>query len=382
MKLWYIANARMPSDRAHAIQLAKMCEAFIKESMLHVLLVPRREKNVSSPRTYYGLRYDLPLFRIPVLNLYGLGRPGFLLSSFVFALFTAWWLLKERLMGKNGIIYTIDMDQFSFLLVPMLGLPYMVELHDAKPRSMRYRFLLKNACGIITVNRDARTALVDTFGLDEKRIITCPNGIDLALFEGRPDMEDARRMHKLPLDQNIIVYMGRCYAWKGLDIVIDAARFFPERTMLVMVGMDEKELLRLTGASTLPSYIRCVGVVPWRAIKSWYAAADAALVIGTQKNVYSYLHTSPMKLFEGMAAEVPLIAASTPAIREIVSDKEVFFYEPDNPKSLGDAMRKVLEEKEARMRKVRRARKLVEVFTWDARAQRIKKFITHICGSV
>lgn len=41
-ELLYIANYRMPTERTHGLQVAKMCEAFAAEGIDVTLLVPRR----------------------------------------------------------------------------------------------------------------------------------------------------------------------------------------------------------------------------------------------------------------------------------------------------------------------------------------------------
>ena len=42
MKIYYVANARMPTEKAHGIQIAKMCEALIEAGAKVELIVPRR----------------------------------------------------------------------------------------------------------------------------------------------------------------------------------------------------------------------------------------------------------------------------------------------------------------------------------------------------
>src|SRR3989344_8334378 len=93
MKLFYIANARMPSERAHAIQIAKMSEAFILSGTPLQLVVPKRKTLSSSIRDFYKLKADVPLIRLPVLDIYGGNRGRFWLGSVSFLLsyfFTLW----------------------------------------------------------------------------------------------------------------------------------------------------------------------------------------------------------------------------------------------------------------------------------------------------
>ena len=80
-KLYYIANARMPNEKAHGIQIAKMCEAFIVRGINFTLVVPHRSTYAQSLKTFYGLSSDVPLIKIFTFDWYGVSRVGFALSS-------------------------------------------------------------------------------------------------------------------------------------------------------------------------------------------------------------------------------------------------------------------------------------------------------------
>src|SRR3989344_4789036 len=55
MKIYYIANARMPSEKAYGIQLAKMCEAFIEQGIEVELCIPRTLRSHISLKEFYSL---------------------------------------------------------------------------------------------------------------------------------------------------------------------------------------------------------------------------------------------------------------------------------------------------------------------------------------
>jgi glycosyltransferase involved in cell wall biosynthesis len=82
-----------------------------------------------------------------------------------------------------------------------------------------------------------------------------------------------------------------------------------------------------------------------------------------------------MKLFEYMASRVPIVASKIPSINEIVTEKNVFFAEADNPVSFAKIIQEVLvNESEARQRS-EQAYLFVLMHTWSKRAQRIISFI-------
>src|SRR3989344_746663 len=53
-KLYFIANARIPTQRAHGLQIVKMCEAFARVGFDVELVIPRRFNELpDDPFDYY-----------------------------------------------------------------------------------------------------------------------------------------------------------------------------------------------------------------------------------------------------------------------------------------------------------------------------------------
>ena len=61
MKLLYLANNRIPSEKANSLQIMQMCAAFQQEDARVRLVVPRRiqpqvMRSIRNPFAYYGIR--------------------------------------------------------------------------------------------------------------------------------------------------------------------------------------------------------------------------------------------------------------------------------------------------------------------------------------
>ncbi|MEK7067247.1 MAG: glycosyltransferase [Patescibacteria group bacterium] len=376
MKMYYLANARMPTERAHGIQLAKMCEAMLDAGADMELVLPRRAIDKKSIREFYSLRRDIPVRRLWALDVYGWGAIGYYMGSvsFMLSYFIFFWIRKIR--GERFIMYTIDMDQFSFALVPLLGVPYFVEIHDAKRYSYAYSLLFHNADGLIVINSLIKKELLENFKLkNPEKILIFPNGIDVNFFNGEISKEAARK--KLNLSQNIKIalYGGQFYQWKGFEIFPEAAKLLNQHLTIAVVGADEREVRAGLGMKDFPANLDFFGKRPYAEMPLWFAAADALIVLGTKKSDYSYLHTSPMKLFEYMAARRPIIAAETPAIEDVVTEREVFFYEPDNADSMARIIIKALENSAEADVRVSNAFAKTAVFAWEKRGKRVYDFI-------
>ena len=368
-KIYYVANARMPTEKAHGIQIAKMCEALIEAGADVELIVPRRGRDERALQEFYGLRVAIPVRYVWTPDWYGAGRMGFFISSLAFMFGYAGHLWRKKIRGSEGIIWAIDIDQFSFFCIPFLGMPYLAEIHDAKPWSVPFFFLTRGARMVVVINTLIKEKIEEVFHIPSERIAVHPNGSDPLLFSGSLSRADARLALGIGEEKKIALYAGQFYAWKGLGIVSAAAADAPD-ILFYLVGGDEKEYVRVAGTAPVPNMV-FAGHRPYQEMPRWLAASDALLVLGTTTEEYSYLHTSPMKLFEYMASRRAIIAADTPANREIVSDAEAFFYAPDDPAALARAVAYAFSHPEDARAKIEAAGQKASKYTWDRRAQEI-----------
>jgi glycosyltransferase involved in cell wall biosynthesis len=386
MKIYYLVNARIPTEKAHGIQLAKMCEAFVLAGHEVELVVPNRSKDRTSLKDFYKLKVDIPVVHLPIFPTYNWGRLGFWLvtASFMVSYLFYFWI--KRLQGEKFIIYTSDIDQFSFLFIRLIWAKYFSEFHDYKPKTWPFTFFLGGISGVITINNIIKEKLKETYKLPDEKFIVEPNGIDLEMFAAQPDKSAARAKLGLPQDKKIVLYVGQFYDWKGLGILAEAAKVAPRlrsgtnnlvpepvegQPYFSMVGGTLEELKKVTGRTDFSENIICAGARPYEEMPLWMAAADVLLVLGTKTNDYSYYSTSPMKLFEYMAAKRPILAAKTPAISDVVSEQEVIFYEPDNAGSLSDKISYILDNPEESEKRSFQAFEAVKKYEWRERTKRI-----------
>ena len=371
VKMYYVANFYMPFGKAYGIQLAKMCEALIEEGVDLTLVVPSRGPQ-GSLREFYGLRVDIPTIWLPTLDLAVYDRFGYFCMAFSFSASYLVFLWYRWLRGERFILYTIDADRYSSSALACIPAPLFSEMHGGKPRTLAQRLLFWRMCGIIAINRIIIDELKKTFSYARTRYIAEPNGVDLAMFSPQ-DKSQARIKLGLPPDAPTVLYAGRFYEWKGLEIIPHVAALTPE-IRWVMVGDTREKFIAVVGES-LPKNMHFAGARPYSEMPLWNAAADAVLVLGTKRNEQSYRWTSPMKLFEHMAAGRPIIASATPAIKDVVSDGEALLYEPDNAKDLADKARQAVADGAGIVELVSRAVQAAQRLAWNERAKRVIQFI-------
>lgn len=92
--------------------------------------------------------------------------------------------------------------------------------------------------------------------------------------------------------------------------------------------------------------------------------------------------TSPLKLFEMLAAGLPIVASNLPSLAEYLqNDREALLVPPDDPRFLAYSIRRVLQEESLRARLASAAREQAPAFTWDDRGSRLLEFAGRLFGS-
>ena len=368
----------MPTEKAHGIQIAKMCEAFIEAGIDLTLIVPNRKTVPKSMKDYYGLRVDIPMIKLPAIHTHTGGKILFTLSSLSFALsyFAHRWLFWKK--GERAVVYTIDIDNTAYCLIPFLGLPYFSEAHSTKAKTWIHRILFSRISGLFTINRIIKKEMIEKFGLEPQRVVAEPNGVDESWFASEQNSntrKEARR--SLGIDENLklALYVGRFFDWKGLEILPPTALLLESNMAIGVVGGPKEEFARITGIQSLPPNLLFFGDQPYAIIPLWLQAADVLIVLGTKRDMQSYYYTSPMKLFEYMASGKPILASDTPAIREIISEKEAVFYTPDNADDMAQKLWYTMNRSDETVLKVSSAKSLATTFLWRNRALRILEII-------
>lgn len=374
MKIYYVTNYRMPTERAHGIQIAKMCEAFIEAGAEVTLVVPRRKTDARSVREFYGLRVEVPKVTLFSFDWYTKGRILYRLSAFSFMISSYFYMLRRR-HEKETVVYTIDGDDWSYAQMPLLPIRYFAEMHGSKPRTVINRLFFRNIAGVITINRLIKENLQKLFSLSPDRFIVEHDAVDSAHFLPIPKHE-ARKRLGLSSDAKLILYIGRILEWKGLEILPDAAKTLSgEGVTLGIVGGTREQFEQVTKRSDIPENFVFYGQRAFADIPLWIAAADAVLMTSTARNDLSYRWTSPMKAFEYMACGVPIIAADAPSMREIVSTDNAFLYKTDDAESFTHEIRAVLENPDEARHRAAAALKASAAYSWSGRAERILKFM-------
>jgi glycosyltransferase involved in cell wall biosynthesis len=167
----------------------------------------------------------------------------------------------------------------------------------------------------------------------------------------------------------VVIYQGGLMTGRGIEEAMDAILDVPD-AVLVLLGFGQLRST-LVSAVSKPPYAGKVFVldpVPPADLVSWTASADVS-VMAIQPTSLNHRFTTPQKLFESIAAGIPVVASDLPGMAAIVeSTGSGLVCDPTSPSAIAAAIRTLLAEPTER-REQRRAHILQvahERYNWEA----------------
>ena len=129
------------------------------------------------------------------------------------------------------------------------------------------------------------------------------------------------------------------------------------------------ELARRCG---VPAHqLRFVDRVPNCEVPYWIRACDVVTIPWPWTEFSAYF-TSPLKLFEYMAAGAPILATDLPSLREVLRHGEnAWLVKPGDPRALAEGMDRLLQDLSLRDRIARQSKVEAQQYSWEQRAAKI-----------
>jgi len=380
MEIIYIFNGRLPTEKAHGLQIVKMCEAFAEDGNQVTLLSSYRRNFIKEDIfSFYSLKKNFVYHRAVGLDISWIsGRVVYyyiqtLLSAFILV------LRARRYQGQGVIFYA--RDYWALFFLSFFGMHPVAEIHDYRFKKPRWfiQFIFNKSKKIIVNSKGTKELLLNHYTFLESKILIAPNGVDLVYFDIPESREDARKKLGIPTG-TILGYTGRLETVgmdKGVGLLIEAVNTMRHKeTLLYIVGGPNnqvehfKEKVRKLG---LDKQIIFTGQVAHTLIPKYLRAMDI-VVIPLDSNQHA-LTTSPIKLFEYMAAGKVIISSDLLGLREIISSSETVFFKPGDAHDLANQIDKVISDPELAKRLSVSSLNKAQQYSWLNRAQIIKKFI-------
>ena len=377
----YITNTRLPTEKAHGLATMRIAEAFASLGARVEIFAPRRRHPLKDNSfTYYKSRENFKIKKIPCLDFLWLKRGKnffFWLQYLTFSLATLVYFIFSRSQDfKKAIFFSHDHLPLYFLSWFSPNIFY--DIHDFPTDNFIYRRLLKKAKGFSVQTCWKIQELNKRFGVMPGKIVYWPNGTDIDRFTKEISPESARTYLNLPSDKKIVVYTGHLFDWKGVDTLVKAVPLLDKEILVYLVGGTPEDVNEYKEKIKDKENIILPGFRPHEEILYWLKAADILILPNTGRQDVSRFYTSPMKLFEYMAAGRPIVASRIHSIMEVVDDNSAKLVEPDNPEALARGIKDVLNDEHQGNKLAQTAQNISRQYTWEKRAQLISNLMDKV----
>jgi alpha-maltose-1-phosphate synthase len=296
-------------------------------------------------------------------------------------------LVDEVLRNGCGLVY----ERYSLfspalsVVAPVLDVPSVLEVNAPLiEEQQRYRQLLDVKKAETILRRNAGTADVVACvsepvarwvreRVPTARTVLAPNGVNVERIT-------ARRPGRRHADHLTVAFVGTLKPWHGVPTLLHAVALAnaqtaePGRRWTVRIigdGPGRADLERL--AASLGVDTKFTGAVPPAAVPGLLQECDAAAAPYPPEAAGQDDYFSPLKVYEYMAAAMPIIASAVGQIPSIVDDGRTgILVPPGEPASLAAALTSLAEDPALRERLGNQARRdAVERFSWNGVLSRI-----------
>ncbi len=392
MRILYLADIRFPLERANGIQTAETCHALASRGHLVTLAIrPDTAHPARDPLDFYGLPAQ-PLLRIDptwtvraavarrLVYLAAAARRTLVRPRPTVVLTRDLGVADALLRVPRRFRPPVVFESHGFSPVVAREMPRLVTGARAASASKRRRLLARErrvwrrADAYVTITRHLAADLAERFG-PRPRVETIPDGVRLPA-----DRTFSPRRREGGETVPVVAYAGHLYPWKGVDVLLRALARLPDVRGLIIGGHPgEPDLSRTRAlADTLgvSARVSFTGLVAPSQVAGRLREADV-LVLPNIATPISSQYTSPLKLFEYLAASRPIVSSDLPAVREILRDGDnAVLVEPENPEILAAGIARLLDDPTF----ARRAFDDVAAYGWARRAERLESLLQAAVG--
>lgn len=282
-------------------------------------------------------------------------------------------------------------------------IPFVFEVRDLWPESIKAvgamrdswvlrlferieLFLYRRAARVVVVTNAFRDDLTRR-GIDPAKIDVVTNGVDLALFVGKPPAVAAALRQSLGLEGRFVAtYIGTQGMAHRLDVLLEAAALLaadpaapPVSLLLLGEGADGRRLRALAQARGLTNVV-FLDPVPRAEVVTFWALSDCTIV--HLRDTPLFRTVIPSKLFEAMAMGVPIVAGLTGESRGIVETSgSGLVVTPEDPTMLAASLDKLARDPALRARFAAQGKLAATGYDRKHLAARLLDILRRVAGS-
>ncbi|QPN91397.1 glycosyltransferase family 4 protein [Proteus vulgaris] len=383
MKIAYLDPYPVPDLRVASLQILQNVDAFARAGA-HVTLVTPKGQYRDSDILGRAIHPNASL-----VSLRDIRRKWYFPfnSQKLFSLQITRWVKQNNV----DALFTRNLKLACYLCENYPDIPLFFESHEIfaqsfaeshsfekKKNRAKYHKLLKmeklvysQATGVFVLTSLLRDDIVSQYQVTTP-ITVVPDGVDLHAVA---DHQIVPPKLNQPITE--VLYLGSLHKWKGIPTMMRAMKYLDNARLNIAGGTPEQigGLTLLAQEMDVKDKVNFLGFIDPKKRFEAIAMHDICVLPLTLTSIGSR-YTSPLKLFEYMAMEKPVVISDFPSIRDVVDEKAVSFADSGDAQSFAKQIIQLRENPQRAKEKTTHARSLVEnYYNWDKRAETILKTI-------
>lgn len=269
-----------------------------------------------------------------------------------------------ELAGRPRLIYEVNG-------LPSIELKYRYPGVEDDRELMRKVVAQEQACFaaadlVVTTSSVTRDYMTSKRGIATEKVRVIPNGVDTGMF-GPVELDKCTD----PILR--LIYFGTLSPWQGVELCVRALAqvrtLTPAKLTVIGTGNERERgaLEALAAKLGVASLVTVLPAVPQTELAEHLRRSDIVLAPLTSNDRNLVQGCCPLKILEGMAAGVPVIASDLPVVRELGCDGTHFLLvKPGSVDQITQTVLRLADEQDVRIKIGRQARAHVMAkYTWE-----------------
>lgn len=336
-----------PAETANSIQTISLIKNCVRIGLDIKLIFPNRSinstDNIEELQKYYDFQEDFYVeakeHRLPFKG----ENPGKFLEKIRFSISHFIWSKKavnSAISNERKNEKYITRSDWIFYFLSKANKKVLFECHQV---SKIRKFVIKSVQNkknsyIIFTNEILKKEFKIKKNF-EKNLLVLHNGYDNDYFEEETKFKKEKK----------VVFVGKLLRFekdRNIEFLVNAfsdKRLYDYKFTIVGGPNKYKDVIEKKIVDKNISNVELLGNLSRSKTIAEIQESDVGILINTEENKHSLLHTSPIKYFEYLKANLKIVAVDFPAHRSLPMSEKIIFFENNNEESFVNAILKTID---------------------------------------
>ena len=336
-----------PAETANSIQTISLIKNCVKIGLDMKLIFPNRSinssDNIEELQKYYDFQEDFYVeakeHRLPFKG----ENPGKFLEKIRFNISHFIWSKKavnSAISNERKNEKYITRSDWIFYFLSKANKKVLFECHQvSKIRKFVIRKVQNKKNSYIIFTNEILKKEFKIKKNFEKNLLVLHNGYDNDYFEEETKFKKEKK----------VVFVGKLLRFekdRNIEFLVNAfsdKRLYDYKFTIVGGPNKYKDVIEKKIVDKNISNVELLGNLSRSKTIAEIQESEVGILINTEENKHSLLHTSPIKYFEYIKANLKVVAVDFPAHRSLPMSEKIIFFENNNQESFVNAILKTID---------------------------------------